>query len=158
MVEIREGQSVCYLTNNFRQWAATPEVNKDILKTIWICPEAQLNGEQIINWVEKLKKSPSKFYTNSLFLVRELQLQKVDVLFINFNFTQNEVKDPVTNTSTWVSNVTITYNADVDSIGQIELLDRELEQSDRYIKFNDDNSKEILDDNTSPESTPEHTL
>lgn len=82
-------------------------------------PETGLNGQQIREYVKNLSDKEISIATCSLYLLRELYLQKIPCLFINGNRQSN----------------------DVDSIGNIEILDRELEQSDRYHLFDMENEK-----------------
>lgn len=84
---------------------------------IVICPESTKNGVQIREWVNNLKQNPRIFYTNSIYLLRELELQQIPVTYINI--TENLRAE----------------STDINRIGNIEILDRELEQSDRYIYF-----------------------
>ena len=100
--------STCYLSFNFSK---TPlPVGTEI------CPEHNMNGKQIKAWVKSLKKKPRKFSTCSLFLLRELYLQDVSVEYTNY-----ESED---STRTFF---------DVDAIGRIEVLDRELDQAEVYM-------------------------
>lgn len=99
--------STCYLSDDFSK----QEIPKDVI----ICPEMLKNSEAIKEWVDWIKIHPQKFATCSLFLLRELYIQDVNVYYINI--TKDGIKE--------------SFN--VDDIGNIEILDRELAQSDVYI-------------------------
>ncbi len=101
--------SICILSHDFSK------VPQEIMRMADICPERLLNADQIKQWVADLRQSPKVFATNSLYLVRELGLQGVPVTYQNY------------------TDVGLVISDDVDGIGNIEILDRELEQSDRYL-------------------------
>ena len=113
--KVKSLTSVCYLMSDYS--------NQKIFlhDGVIICPESTLNGNQIKDWVLNLKVNPKEFFTCSLFLIRELELQKINVLWINFN--ENGKFE----------------NLSIDCIGNIEILDRELEQSDRYVNHENRN-------------------
>jgi hypothetical protein len=79
-------------------------------------PENGRSGNQIQQYVKGLLKNPEEIFTNSLYLIREIEMNKLPVLWINHK------KDGTT-----------IHSEDVNALGGIEILDRELEQSDRYI-------------------------
>lgn len=98
--------STCYLTNRYQVCG----------QEILICPENLLTGQQIQEWVHDLKENPKIFVTSSLYLLRELYLQNVHVKYINITLDK-------------------TYEGfDIHNIGPIEILDRDLEQSERYME------------------------
>lgn len=99
-------KSTCYLSDDFSK--------HDLPSDVIICPESLKNGSQIQTWVADLKKHPKNFATGSLFLLRELELQKSHVLFVNLSEHYYE-------------------HESVDCLGNIEILNRELDQSDRYL-------------------------
>ena len=77
-----------------------------------ICfPETGLNGEQIREYVCKMQTQSLVIATCSLYLLRELELQKIPATYINDGVVANNC----------------------DDVGSIEILDRELEQADRYM-------------------------
>lgn len=99
--------STCYLTNRYQVCGSG----------ILVCPENLLTGKQIQKWVNDLKENPKIFVTSSLYLLRELYLQEVYVKYINITLDK-------------------TYESfNVDDIGPIEILDRDLEQSERYMNY-----------------------
>ena len=100
--------STCYLSYDFSK---TP-----FLDDTETCPESYMNGKQIKAWVKSLKKNPRKFFTCSLFLLRELELQNIPVEYTNFESEESTITS---------------FN--VDSIGKIEILDRDLQQSEVYM-------------------------
>lgn len=104
-------KSICYLSDDFRKhsFSLPPD-------TI-ICPESTKNEEQILNWILELKTNPKIFFTCSLFLIRELEIQKIDVEWVN------------------ITEKGVVSSSDVNDIGNIEILDRELRQADRYMNF-----------------------
>jgi len=98
--------SKCYLSNDF---------SKEVLFTdsgLIVAPEALLNGVQIRDWVAQLKVKPQAFATCSLYLLRELHLQEIHVEYIKLQGGRS---------------------FDINDLDGIEILERELEQSDRYI-------------------------
>lgn len=74
-------------------------------------PETGLNGKQIRDYVKNMKDKT--IATCSLYLLREIELQKIEAKFINEGIESDSVND----------------------VGAIEILDRELEQADRYIRM-----------------------
>jgi hypothetical protein len=100
-------KSICYLSHDFSKTELPPEVIK--------CPEFLLNGEQIRSWVSNLKLEPKVFATTSLYLLRELYIQEVPVTFVNYSVNGVFESD------------------DSSSISNIEILDRDLEQGERYM-------------------------
>lgn len=102
-------KSICYLSDDYDKHKASIPVNAII------CPEYLKNGQQIKEWVSKLNTRPGVFVTCSLYLIRELELQKIDVEWVN------------------ITDKGVVSSNSPDNIGNIEILDRELEQSDRYI-------------------------
>lgn len=96
-------RSTCILSNDFSKIT----LRADTIRF----PETGLNGEQIKQFVTDLKDNPKTFATCSLFLIRELEIQKIPCLFVN----DGEL------------------GLNVDDVGSIEILDRSLEQSDRYL-------------------------
>ncbi len=112
--KIEESQtmkSTCYISTDFSQCI-------DLLPNdVIIAPEGLLNGKQMIEWVAALRDNPKAFATNSLFILRELHMQEIDCKYINF-----------------VDGSVITGD-DCDSVGCLEMLNRELAQSDRYLNF-----------------------
>ena len=105
-------KSICYLSSDYYKY------NIYVPPDAIICPELAKNGEQIKMWVSELKTSPQKFFTTSLYLIRELELQHIDVKWVN-----------IIDSGTFTSEC-------VDNINDIEVLDRELEQSERYMNHN----------------------
>ncbi len=103
-------RSTCYLADDF----SAIHLPDFVIKS----PEGLMNESQIIKWVKRLKKRPKIFATTSLFLLRELELQGANVLYVNLRKEGKEKSS----------------SKDVDMIGNIEILDRELRQSDRYLK------------------------
>jgi len=116
-------QSVCYLSNDFSQFSFD--------SGIILCPEGLKNGEQIKAWVADLKNEPKSFATCSLFLIRELELQG-NVKVVNLNTDT----DLYLLNNTPVSNNQFAGKTSFDEVGDIEILQRELEQADRYMNFN----------------------
>lgn len=104
-------KSRCYLSDDFSK------VDQHFFENILLCPERLKNASQIQQWVFSLRKIPRMFATTSLYLLREIYLQQVPCSFINIldGIPQDEV------------------NSIDDIPGKLEILDRELEQSDRYI-------------------------
>lgn len=104
-------KSICYLSDDFSK------VSKDKYKpgTI-IAPEALLNGKQIQAWVAKLKDEPKKFCTTSIYLLREVYLQRIPCIFVMFIDGQH-----------------FKGTDEFDELMPLEILDRELEQADRYM-------------------------
>lgn len=80
-------------------------------------PESGKNGKQIRSFVFHLMNCPQNIITSSLYLLREIHLQKIPVIFVNHSFKENK---------TYVSE-------SLDEIGPIEPLDSDLEQSERYM-------------------------
>lgn len=113
---MNENLSICYIGFDLMGSTKFNEFVKEHDHCVIICPESLRNGKQIIEWVSQLHEEKRIFATNSLFLLRELYLQEVPVLF------RNILEDEAVMEST-----------NIDEIGKIEILDRELEQSDRYI-------------------------
>lgn len=106
-------QSICYISNDF---------SKVDTKDLGILsPEGLLNEKQISEWINDLKENPKIFATTSLYLLRELDLSDVYILYRNI--IDGEIIE--------------SYN--IDDVGDLEILDRELHQSDRYLnrKFDD---------------------
>ena len=103
------GQSYCYLADDFSK-ISLPDI---VIKS----PEGLMNASQIFNWIDELKKKPKAFATTSLFLIRELFLRKANVVYIYIKEDGTYVR-----------------SEDIDSLGQLEILQRELAQSDRYLK------------------------
>lgn len=84
-------------------------------------PENGKNAKQIQEFIQGL--SNESVFTGSLYLVREFYLSKKEITWHNLDAASGEFS---------VSN-------NVDNVGRIELLERELEQSDRYMQ------QELLD-------------
>ena len=99
-------RSVCYLSNDF---SVQPLPEGTV-----IAPEGLWNGPQIIDWVSTLKDHPDVFATCSLFLLRELHLQGIPCDFINLGVQDEPVQS-------------------IEDLGDVEILDRDLEQSERYM-------------------------
>lgn len=74
-------------------------------------PENGKTGKELVEYVRSLIDSPRNIITSSLFLLRELHIQDVPCRFYN-NGRVGE---------------------SIDDIGNIEVLDMELEQSGRYM-------------------------
>lgn len=110
---IRQSKSTCYLSNDFSQ------INLSQFSGILIAPEALLSGPQIQIWVANLREEPKIFATNSLYLLRELDLQHIPTIYINI--IDGKIQPPVEN---------------IDCLSNLEILDRELEQSDRLLNIN----------------------
>ena len=74
---------------------------------------------EFVQFLDGVKKEAfdTHVVTDSLYILREIYLAKVPVTWHNYDFKNDTVK---------VSN-------DVDNIGSIHILDRDLEQSDRYM-------------------------
>jgi len=101
-------RSICYISNDFsKHLAAVPD-------GAIIAPEALLTGQQIQEWVSDLAHEPKLFATCSLYLLRELYLQSIPVVIHNLGVS----KLPVTS---------------IEELTEIEILDRDLEQSERYM-------------------------
>ena len=114
---------ICYLADDFSKVETLPH------SSVISSPEGLLNGEQIRNWVGNLKKQDESsietiaFATTSLYLIRELDLQKVDVLYYYYK-----------------SDGTVVSCTSIDDLPiPLEILDRELEQSDRFMRSNTPN-------------------
>lgn len=103
--------SICYLSNDFSKFHLLDTTN-----SIVVAPEALLNGTQIQEWVANRRETPIKFATNSLYLLREIYLQKVPCQFINII---DGIEQPPVDC--------------IDDISELEILNRELDQSDRYM-------------------------
>jgi len=89
---------------------------------VFLYPENGRSADEISNFVRFLAGFRTAAFdthvvTDSLYVLREIYLAKVPVTWHNYNFENDTVK---------VSN-------DVDDIGAIHILDRDLEQSDRYM-------------------------
>lgn len=97
----------CYLSDDFTK---NPPPSGTILS-----PEGLLNAGQIAKWCEARKKCPLTFASTSLYLIRELYLRQVPV--------------------TWhcTANDRSYETQDINDLGPLECLDRELEQADRYM-------------------------
>lgn len=106
-------KSVCYLSNDFTK---TKHLFFD---HILVAPEALLNGAQIQQWVADLRSSPKLFATNSLYLLREVYLQGIPCTYVNI---LDGVIQPAVES--------------IDDITNLEILDRELSQADRYVDHN----------------------
>lgn len=103
-------KSVCYVSDDYEKF-------KHLLPLgVILCPDALKNEKQIIEWILDLEFQPKSFFTNSLFLVRELFIQRANVRYVNL---VEEIRE----------------SDDQDDIGAIEILDRELRQSDRYMEI-----------------------
>lgn len=113
----RRENSVCCLSDDFERilvadWAKQQRPSWPLL----LAPEALKNALQIQLWVAELWESPKIFATSSIYLVRELYLQAVPVIYFNFR-----------------NGVLAEVSEDIDNLGSLEILDRELEQADRYL-------------------------
>ena len=107
--------SICILTDDFFN------MSQDIYRKcpdMIICPEFMKNEQQIREWIEYRRSHPSTFVTNSLYLLRELELSDLRVQYRNY--TSNGLH----------------VSFDVNDVGTIAILQRELEQSDRYLSRN----------------------
>lgn len=103
----------CYLADDFSKVNLPDHVIK--------APETLLNGNQIKEWVNGIRGTDTMFATTSLYLIRELELQKIDVIY-HYYKDDGEM---------------ITVEEDVTNLPcEIEILMRELEQSDRYMNDN----------------------
>lgn len=100
-------KSTCHLSHDFSKIELPSQVIK--------CPEFLMNGAQIQDWVSNLRLRPKIFATTSLYLLRELYLQDVPVTYVNH------------------SNSGVFESHDISEISSIEILDRDLEQSERYM-------------------------
>lgn len=101
--------NICYLADDFSKVV----LPSDVIKS----PEALMNADQIQMWVYNLRRNPLKFATTSLYLLRELDLEKIPTTFIY----HKEDGDVVSTTSIY-------------DLPKIEILQRELAQSDKYMK------------------------
>ena len=89
-----------------------------------MCPEALLTGKQIQEYIDSLIQDDGLFNENkdihiatcSLYLLREMDIKNIPATFHNFREDGSE----------FVGNK-------IDDVGALEILDRELEQSDRYM-------------------------
>lgn len=89
-----------------------------------LCPEALLTGKQIQEYVDSLIEDNGLFNENkdihiatcSLYLLRDMDIKDISAIFHNFREDGSEA----------------TGNT-IDDVGSLEILDRELEQADRYI-------------------------
>jgi hypothetical protein len=102
-------KSICYLSDDF-------SVNPLPPNTI-ISPEGLKNAAQINQWVKDLKSAPKTFATTSLYLLRELYIEGADVRYINL---RNGIQIASDN---------------VEDIWEIEILDRDLIQSEKYMNL-----------------------
>ena len=102
-------RSTCYLSNDFSQVAGMFSI-----QTI-LAPEGLFNGEQIKEWVAKLKTVPKVFATNSIYLLREIELQEIPCDCINI--VDGKFNPPCS----------------ISDLDNIEILERELKQSDIYL-------------------------
>jgi hypothetical protein len=102
-------QSICFLSDDFSE--------ETLPNDVIISPEGLKNARQINEWVKDLKSSPKVFATTSLFLLRELYIEGADVRYVN-------LKDGVQIASD-----------NVEDIGDIEILDRDSIQSEKYINL-----------------------
>lgn len=103
----------CYLADDFSKVNLPDNVIK--------APETLLNGNQIKEWVNSIRGTDTMFATTSLYLIRELELQRVDTVYHYYKEDGEMIMV--------VGEVT-------DLPCKIEILMRELEQSDRYINDN----------------------
>ena len=99
---------------------STSSINKKGLGgAIILYPENGKSGVEIQRYVENLKDYSGNvdfhIITDSLYLLRELYLQQLNCTYYNLD--------------------TGLVSHDVDCVGPIHILDRDLEQSDRYMNF-----------------------
>ena len=102
-----------YLTDSpTSTWLAA--LPKDTL--LW--PENGKDGKALQGFAKSLELFPATIFTQSLYLIREIELNGIKVKWINDNAGQRS------------------ESCNVADLGPIEILDRELEQSDRYLQTN----------------------
>lgn len=89
----------------------TEPTGQEVPKGAYCFPESWKNGKQIQEFVASMKTDPKTIITGSLYLLRELDMQKVPAIYINDGVESDNI----------------------DGLGNIEILDRELEQSSRYM-------------------------
>ena len=109
----------CYLCSDFDIFDS--EIVNYLAKDGIYWPENGRNATQIKEWVAKLNVSPKSFTTSSLYLLRELIMQNIPIIYTNLCLV-NGVK-------------TIMEDSDINRIGDIEILDRDLIQSDEYLNY-----------------------
>jgi hypothetical protein len=105
-------QSIIILADNPLSVICNPTFPKEV-----VCfPENGLNAKHIKSFVNDLKRYPKTIITTSLYLLREIGLQNIDCIYQNF-----------------LENGTVLESDNIAEIGDIEILDRELQQSQEYI-------------------------
>lgn len=83
-------------------------------------PENWMNGKELRQYAKEVVKQ--NIYTGSLFLLREFSLsQRTDIQYTNVLFEPGN-PDPQ-----------VFHSKELDTLQHIEILDRELEQYDRYV-------------------------
>jgi len=88
-------------------------------KLVYRYPENGKNAAQLQHFISYIEEhnTPVAIVTDSLYLLREFHLTKVPVTWKNWDAAGKEYKT----------------SANVNDIGEIHILDRELEQSGRYL-------------------------
>ena len=101
----------CYISDDFIKF------QDKIPAYAIICPEGVKNEQQLLEWIEDTRNNPQTFFTNSLFVLRELHVRQIPTRFVNIRNDGTEEAD------------------NIDDVGAIAILDMELRQSDRYMDF-----------------------